>query len=81
MTERCERVTRVWMHTREVDAHGRPSLKDHLGKDAVLLMEALWFPRPTAQKQAIEEKVSKSREAGLKGNPAQMSKDNAGTLT
>lgn len=68
MPELCERVTRV--SEREVDAHGRPSLKDHAGKDAVLLMEALWFPRPTAQKQAIEGKVSKGKETGLKGNPA-----------
>lgn len=79
MPELCERVTRV--SEREVDAHGRPSLKDHAGKDAVLLMEALWFPRPTAQKQAIEGKVSKGKEASLKGNPARTSKDNAGTLT
>lgn len=79
MPELCERVTRV--SEQEVDAHGRPSLKDHVGKDAVLLMKALWFPRPTAQKQTIEWKVSKGKEAGLKGNPARMSNDNAGTLT
>lgn len=58
MTKHCERVTQV--SEREVDAHGRPSLKDHLGKDAVLLMEALWFPRITFQKPARERRYQRA---------------------
>lgn len=68
MTEHCERVIQV--SEREVDAHGRPSLKDHSGKDAVILMEALWFPRTTPPKQARDGRYQRAREAGLRGNPA-----------
>ena len=80
MTEHdCERVTQV--SEREMDAHGKPSLKDHSGKDAVILMEALWFPRTTPPKQARDGRYQRAVRQVSKATQPGQSTDNAGTVT